>query len=113
MQNEEGSVVKIPLECHDGNDNDCDGVLPVVELDCDDDGSMPRLPQPRPWVTQASQLGLRFCDTGYADDVEDIRSTLTCLATTATDIVCDRTTDLWRFVYDMLDDDCRPHLTQR
>ncbi len=39
---EEG--VKYSYELLDGADNDCDGEIPVVELDCDDDGYISSLP---------------------------------------------------------------------
>jgi MYXO-CTERM domain-containing protein len=104
--NEAGTEVELPLEYLDGNDNDCDGRLPVVELDCDDDGSMPRVPQPRPWVTQASQLGLTDCDSGLPDGAPDsaLRQSLVCWDNTELDIRCDRETGLWTYRYDLSDD---------
>jgi hypothetical protein len=35
---------EVPYELLDGDDNDCDGFVPVIELDCDDDGGLPLLP---------------------------------------------------------------------
>ncbi|MFM2247856.1 MAG: hypothetical protein RL071_3931 [Pseudomonadota bacterium] len=109
---EDGSEVELPLEYLDGNDNDCDGFLPVVELDCDDDGSMPRLPQPRPWVTQAAQIGLGDCDAGVDASVTDISDALTCWDNAALEIVCDRRSKLWTFRYDLSDDGHAGRYTQ-
>jgi hypothetical protein len=41
---ETGDELESPRELLDGHDNDCDGQIPAVELDCDDDGSLPLLP---------------------------------------------------------------------
>jgi hypothetical protein len=102
---EQGESVELPLEFLDGNDNDCDGYLPIVELDCDDDGSLPRLPEPRPWVTVARQIGLQNCDAGYLGVEEIPKASLTCWDNTVLEVECDRAvTGLWRFRYDLSDD---------
>lgn len=52
------------VEYLDGNDNDCNGELPAVELDCDDDGSLPLLPRSSNTSTPisvATEVGLADC----------------------------------------------------
>ena len=41
---ESGDELEARAEYLDGHDNDCDGRVPAVEMDCDDDGSLPVLP---------------------------------------------------------------------
>ncbi|MEC7985968.1 MAG: MopE-related protein [Myxococcota bacterium] len=58
---------EVPTEKIDGHDNDCDGRVAAIELDCDDDGAFPMLPVP---VTsennysfeRAADVGLDACD---------------------------------------------------
>ena len=41
---EDGSEPEVEMEILDGHDNDCDGYVSAIELDCDDDGTFPLLP---------------------------------------------------------------------
>ena len=59
-----------PYELIDGVDNDCNGELPVIELDCDDDNAYPYLPQMTEAlvdqqgetpIENATSVGLRDC----------------------------------------------------
>ena len=60
------------IEYADGNDNDCNGEIPLFELDCDDDGSLPLVAtgiDPGTPIPSAATLGLTDCrgPSGVAD----------------------------------------------
>ena len=67
---QEGSstIKEEPTEQIDGHDNDCDGSVAAIELDCDDDGTFPLLPAESIGVDRnapfkrAADLGLEACD---------------------------------------------------
>ena len=69
---EDGFTREAALERLDGNDNDCDGDLPAIELDCDDDGALPSLPIQRTVVETSDQVGLTSCGE------PDATTTITC-----------------------------------
>ncbi|MCB9765011.1 MAG: hypothetical protein H6739_34880 [Alphaproteobacteria bacterium] len=98
---EDGQIIPIPV---DGDDNDCDGRVLALELDCDDDGALPALPiaAPTAGTSSAAELGLTPCDpdvllTGQTDagvlevpcwsDQDNVR------------LLCDAATGLWLFSY--------------
>ncbi len=57
------AAVRAVVERVDGHDNDCNGEIPAIELDCDDDGSFPLLavnPPPETFV-HAADVGLTSC----------------------------------------------------
>ncbi len=94
------------LETLDGHDNDCDGYIPAIELDCDDDGALPALPIFRSVGETAEDFGLTPC---YEDGQPETMS-ITCWDTTI-ELECpaDRTTTglsgLWMARYDAADAD--------
>ncbi|MEL6342764.1 MAG: MopE-related protein [Myxococcota bacterium] len=102
-RSEDGTRVEIAQEFFDSNDNDCDGFIPAIELDCDDDGARPQLPGginaglATNYVT-ASDVGLETCttdSTGFRDvDCWDqpVR------------MACDKETGLWGLQYRTSDD---------
>jgi len=77
-----GIVVPAATEVHDGSDNDCDGLLAAVELDCDDDGSLPLLPRPGAATLTADEVGLVACTL---DDTRQVN----CWDDEPLDLVCD------------------------
>ncbi len=103
------------IEYVDGDDNDCDGYVPLVELDCDDDGSLPLLPtnvSSSAEIRLASELGLADCrggdgeiepdcclnhtcpDRSVCDDLVSIDQTVTCWSGTEMRVTCDAETGL-------------------
>ena len=50
------------VEYMDGDDNDCDGYVPVFELDCDDDGALPILPRRVSLAQDATEIDMVRCD---------------------------------------------------
>jgi len=76
-----GDAVEVRLEFMDGHDNDCDGYVPAIELDCDDDGALALLPVLRSAAGEAedltaetaADLQLERCDVS-----SDERLTITC-----------------------------------
>ncbi|MCB9670663.1 MAG: putative metal-binding motif-containing protein [Alphaproteobacteria bacterium] len=75
------------VEILDGHDNDCDGFVPYIELDCDDDGSLPALPvQPDSSVRSAADVGLADC-SGPPIQVACWEQTIT--------LECDPLSGLW------------------
>lgn len=80
---EAGVEVETALEVFDGNDNDCDGRVPLVELDCDDDGSLPLVPNLVATAGTAEELGLRSCPG------PDAQQTLACWEGLEIDVECD------------------------
>jgi hypothetical protein len=78
------------VEKIDGHDNECDGAIPVVELDCDDDASFPMLPKdpPAAGFTSATDLGLARCTDG------DAVPAFECWGQSI-ELGCDEVTGLW------------------
>ena len=90
---ESGVEVEKAYEFIDGNDNDCDGRIAAVELDCDDDGSFALLPFQRSAVLDHTEAGLVSC----GDDGDTY--TLSCWDTPDVQLECDGATGLWMFRY--------------
>ncbi|MDG1482642.1 MAG: putative metal-binding motif-containing protein, partial [Myxococcota bacterium] len=103
---EYGDELESKIEFLDGHDNDCDGLVPAIEVDCDDDGSLPILPLEayeidlseypdyasydayrEAWedvgVRTALDLGLAVCDEGSSFEVVD------CLGENTITLECD------------------------
>ena len=91
---ESGTEVEQAYEFIDGNDNDCDGRIAGVELDCDDDGSFALLPFQRSAILTAAEAGLTDC--GADGDTY----TLACWDTPDLQLECDAATGLWMFRYE-------------
>ena len=99
-ENEEGTADEVALEVIDGHDNDCDGYVPLVELDCDDDGYMSMVPLEGSLSSDTSSsvfsygyeyetyedLGLAVCG-----NTPDEASSVTCWGSSV-EIVCDAPT---------------------
>jgi len=112
---EDGPQYKLIVELLDGADNDCDGDIPVVELDCDDDGYITNLPG-FPFNAEIVYTYLSEPETSFlldgaelwpcwgydADDPEDLSEVdwvgdgyqLTCWEQVI-DIECDEELGLW------------------
>jgi len=93
----DGGVLKQPVtesgtdefltELLDGHDNDCDGFVPLIELDCDDDGALPLLPIPtNTGFYTAEEVGLARCTGGPIQQA--------CWGETLT-LECDAVSGLW------------------
>jgi len=79
----DGIAVSAGEEIQDGNDNDCDGFIYAIELDCDDDGSLAKVPRPGASPLTADNLRLNSCT--FAETKE-----LTCWADqSALSLTCD------------------------
>ncbi len=80
------------IEAIDGDDNDCDGFLPAVELDCDDDGSLAL--DASDFLSSADRdysaasLGLAACTQGS-------ELLLDCWAGASVRLTCAQSTELW------------------
>ena len=65
---EDGSEPEVAQELFDGHDNDCDGYVAAIELDCDDDGTFPLLPaesygyDTTTPFERAADVGLEACE---------------------------------------------------
>ncbi len=77
-----GDAVEVALEYVDGHDNDCDGRVPAIELDCDDDGSLPLLPIQLSTTATAADVGLADCRQGETRLIE-------CWGEDEIQVVCD------------------------
>ena len=77
----------------DGSDNDCDGRVAAVELDCDDDGSFAMVPRQASAFLNASEIGLASCG-----DAGTTRS-LACWGVSDLQVECDEESQLWMFRY--------------
>jgi hypothetical protein len=82
-------------ELLDGHDNDCDGFIPAIELDCDDDGGLPLLP------TMSAELTARPAETAVMSAAEVGLATcggaapaLSCWGEDLS-LTCDAQTGLW------------------
>ena len=95
---EDGEAVEGRFEVLDGDDNDCDGYVALVELDCDDDGSLPLLPQAGTTIASAAEAGLAACSEGET-------RTFDCW-TDQPELVleCDEQTGLWVLDYEDSED---------
>ena len=91
------SVSPDAAERIDGDDNDCDGYVPLVELDCDNDGSLPlssaRFALPDYTDFTADDLGLTDCDVGTLANESEVL--LTCWDGQSVRLTCDRQNHLW------------------
>ncbi len=80
------------VERIDGDDNNCDGSVPSVELDCDEDGSLALDPDllslPTTDDYDAAALGLPDCTVGS-------EYPLSCFSGESVRLTCDRSTLLW------------------
>ncbi len=78
-------------ELIDGHDNDCDGYVPIVELDCDDDGALPTLPSGvtnNGEVSSAEDAGVGDCNNVEYPEF------LTCWNEFSMRLTCDERTGL-------------------
>jgi hypothetical protein len=96
---EDGPTLKTGVtEWLDGNDNDCDRYIPVIELDCDDDGSRPLLYDGAPTVLHtADEVGLSSCVAGSTREVA-------CLGEESITASCDSLSGLFVVRYDVSSD---------
>ena len=118
-------VVTHRVETLDGHDNDCDGLMAVAELDCDDDGSLAMLPLPLPdgidelvWaeldyearlaevvgnglqLDDSSVVGLPRCDTTMKANYQIPAASINCWPNNAKlNLECDDATGLWMVSY--------------
>lgn len=80
------------IERIDGDDNDCDGTVPSVELDCDEDGSFALDPSLLSLSAirdyDSASLGLTACTAG-------VEYPLSCFQGETVRLTCDRSTLLW------------------
>ena len=104
------------FEVMDGHDNNCDGYVPLIELDCDSDGSFVKLPtdQIPDEVSRYDEVGLAPCwDTVAGLDPEEPQldsdgqaldlPTINCAGQNLA-LECDPFTRLWVIDRDSLDD---------
>ena len=95
---ESGVTVEQAVEYIDGHDNDCDGQVPVIEMDCDDDGSLPLLPIQLATTSSARDVGLANC-TGPGTT-----RLIECWGDAEVQVVCDLQTNPYEDPTDPTDD---------
>ncbi len=90
-----GLELEVKRELLDGNDDDCDGYVPMVELDCDDDGALAASPvdlaaAEADGVYLSVDLGLASCSESAARS-----RVIRCWEDEPVTVECDGETGLW------------------